>query len=106
MFGKIEFNLEQAIKRCERLEKDDFFDTAKANNRPGTKASVGGGSLYVENSDLAPQSLIREDDVEVYIRGVSYRNKVNKLVNKFMSRLKWMPLERRFEIFTLAVNKN
>jgi len=50
--------------------------------------------------------LIREDDVEVYIRGVSYRNKVNKLVNKFMSRLKWMPLERRFEIFTLAVNKN
>jgi hypothetical protein len=60
--------------------------------------------LYVENNELPPQSMIREDDIEVYIRGVSYRNKVNKLSNKFMSRLKWLPMERRFEVFTQAAN--
>lgn len=49
--------------------------------------------MYVEKFDLAPQSLIREDDIEVYIRGVSHRNKINKLVNKFMSRLKWLPMK-------------
>jgi hypothetical protein len=31
-----------------------------------------------------PQSLIREDDVEVYIRGVVYKNKVSRVVNKFI----------------------
>ena len=59
-------------------------------------------SLYVENIDMAPQSLIREDDIEIYTRAVSYRNKVSKLVNKFMSRLKWTPLQHRYTIFENA----
>jgi len=50
------------------------------------------GTLYVEKKDLKAQSLIREDDIEVYMRGVSYKNKVAKTVNKFMTRLKWIPL--------------
>ena len=59
--------------------------------------------MYVENFDLDPQSLIREDDIEVYIRGTSYRNKINKLVNKFMSRLKWLPMEQSYDILQQAV---
>ena len=58
--------------------------------------------MYVENFDLDPQSLIREDDIEVYIRGTSYRNKINKLVNKFMSRLKWLPMEQSYDILQQA----
>jgi hypothetical protein len=52
MYGKIEFNLEQAMKRHERLEQDDLFEQAKPQNRPSTKADLGGGALYVENFDL------------------------------------------------------
>lgn len=43
--------MENAIKRFERLDFEDGFDTAKPANRPNTKAKEG-GSLYVENSDL------------------------------------------------------
>jgi hypothetical protein len=53
---------------------------------------LGKGTLYVEKKDLRAQSLIREDDVEVYIRGVSYKNKVCKTVNKFLSRAKWISM--------------
>ena len=49
IYGKLEFNLEQAILRCERLEQEDFFDKL---NRPSTKSEHGGSALYVENFDL------------------------------------------------------
>ena len=52
---------------------------------------------------MEPQSLLREDDIEIYTRSVSYRNKVSKVVNKFMSRLKWMPMLHRYEIFEKAL---
>ena len=72
-------------------------------NRPNTKAELGEGSLYVENVDLKPQSLLREDDLEIYTRSVSYRNKVSKVVNKWMSRLKWLPMLHRFEVYERAI---
>ena len=59
--------------------------------------------MYVENVDLEPQSLIREDDILIYTRSCSYRNKVSKAVNKFMSRLKWLPMMHRFEIYEKAI---
>jgi len=34
---------------------------------------------------------------------VSYRNKVSKVVNKFMSRLKWLPMQHRYEIYEKAI---
>lgn len=45
------------------------------------------------------QSLIKEDDVEIFLRATTYRNKVSKVVNKFLSRLKWLPLQHRYDIF-------
>ena len=53
--------------------------------------------------DLEPQSLLREDDIEIFTRSVTYRNKVSKVVNKFMSRLKWVPMLHRYEIFEKAL---
>ena len=53
---------------------------------------LGMGTLYVENKELRAQSIIREDDIEVYLRDVTYRNKCSKVINKFMSRLKWSVL--------------
>ena len=63
IYGKLEYNLEQAIQRQERLERDDFYDVATPENRPSTKAAGGGSSLYDEKIDMAPQSIIREDDI-------------------------------------------
>lgn len=48
---------------------------------------------------MPPHSSIREDDIEVYLRHVTYAEKINKLLNKWLARLKWMPLTKRFEIF-------
>jgi hypothetical protein len=79
------------VLRNERLEQDDFYDQTSPENRPSTRSQAGGSALYVEKFDLSPSSLVREDDIEVYIRGVAHRNKINKLVNKYMSRLKWLP---------------
>jgi hypothetical protein len=62
--------------------------------------------LYVEHKDLKSQSLIREDDVEVQTRGITYKNKVSKTVNKFLSRLKWTPLEKRYDIYKRALRTN
>jgi len=75
----------------------------KCNERPSTKADFGGGALYVENFDIAPQSLIREDDIEVYLRATTYRNKINKVLNKFLSRAKWVPLKHKFSIYEQAI---
>jgi hypothetical protein len=55
---------------------------------------------------IKPQSLIREDDVEVYLRGTSYRGKLLKLMNKFLSRLKWLPLQSRYEVYESALIAN
>lgn len=54
IYGKLEFNLEQAMERLERLSQEDYFDKANPENRPSTKAELGQGALYVEKFDLAP----------------------------------------------------
>ena len=61
--------------------------------------------MYLEIKDLPPHSSIREDDIEVYLRHVTYAGKINKLVNKWLARLKWMPLSKRFEIFDKMADK-
>jgi hypothetical protein len=104
IYGKLEYNLEQAVNRQERLDQEDNYDKAKPELRPRTKSKEpGGSSLYVEKFDLKPQSLIREDDIEVYIRGVAHKNKLNKTVNKFISRLKWLPMLHKQTIYEGAV---
>lgn len=90
MFGKLELNIEQTMDRLDRLQQEDDFDKTKPENKPSTRSKEG-ISLYVENFETLPQSLIREDDIEVYLRGVTYLNKVNRSINKLIQRVKWMP---------------
>lgn len=55
IYGKLEYNLEQAMLRNERLEQEDHYDKANPANRPSTRTSEpGGSSLYVEKFDLTP----------------------------------------------------
>jgi hypothetical protein len=37
IYGKLEFNLEQATLRHERLEQDDYYDRASPASKPSTK---------------------------------------------------------------------
>jgi len=48
-------------------------------------------------------SIIRRDDIEVYLRSVTYDQRVNAQMSKFLARIKWLPLYRRFDIFIDAV---
>jgi hypothetical protein len=49
IYGKLEYNLEQAIQRNERLEQEDSWERAIPETRPSTRSSeTDGHSLYVE----------------------------------------------------------
>lgn len=78
---------------------DDYTLGMHPELRPTSKAKQNEGTLYVEIKDLPPQSAIRSDDIETYLRHITYTNKINKLVNKFMARLKWIPICNRYQIF-------
>jgi hypothetical protein len=90
-YAKWEYDMENAINRFERLDFDDGYEASKTFQRPNTRAKEG-GSLYVENTDLEPMSIIKQDDVEIYMRTVCYDQKINRVTSKFLARLKWLPL--------------
>ena len=50
-YGKLEYEMENAMNRADRLDAEDDFDSAPTFPRPNTKAKEG-GSLYVENTGL------------------------------------------------------
>jgi hypothetical protein len=105
LYGKLEFNLEQACSRHERLFQEDYYDSAKPENRPSTKADMDENALYIENFDIPAQSLIREDDIEVFVRATTYKNKLTKVVNKFICRLKWLAIESKYKVFECAITE-
>lgn len=75
------------------------------NLRPSSKSDQNDGTLYLEIKDLPPHSSIREDDIEIYLRHITYAEKINKLINKWVAGLKWMPLSNRYDIFDQMVDK-
>mgnify|MGYP006091531913 CR=1 FL=1 len=94
------------MKRGQRLEVDDDYTRGlHPELRPTSKAKKNEGTLYVEIKDLPAQSAIRADDIEVYLRHVAYAGKINKVVHKFLARLKWMPMCSRFEIFEAVADR-
>ena len=103
--GKLQQELDSAIQRYQRLAVDDEFSFANLTpqDRPSSMSRRSGGTLYVEIKDIPPQSAIRSDDLEVYMRHTAYSLKINKLVNKFIARLKWVALTQRFDIYDAAV---
>jgi hypothetical protein len=104
--SKLQWEIDNAVKRAQRLEVDDDYTLGMHPElRPTSKAKKNEGTLYVEIKDLPAQSAIRSDDIEVYTRHVAYSGKINKVVNKFMSKLKWMPMCSRFDIFEAMINQ-
>ena len=104
--SKLQWEVDNSIKRAQRLSVDDDYTLGlHPELRPTSKAKKNEGTLYVEIKDLPAQSCIRSDDIETYMRHITYDNKINKLVNKFIARLKWLPLSRRYDVFESVVHK-
>ena len=104
--SKLQWEIDNSIKRAQRLAVDDDFTLGlQPELRPTSKAKKNEGTLYVEIKDLPAQSCIRSDDIEVYARHITYEGKINKLVNKFIAKLKWLPMSQRYEVFESVVGK-
>ena len=90
--SKIQFELENAVKRYQRLTGVDHFLTA---DRPQQKE----GSSYADDGDRPPISAIRADDIDVYLRTITYEEAITRNTERFIQRAKWIPNGQRFKIF-------
>jgi len=98
-YSKIQFELENAIKRCQRLEGEDHFSTPdKRPQRLETNGDIVRDDINVES--LPKQSALRLDDLDVYNRIVTYEEKCARGATKFINKAKWAPLSHRFDVYT------
>ncbi len=87
----------------DRLSQDDNFGTPSLNRPiPATRDDKDPSKvkpLYEEKEDPVTCSSIREDDVEAYLRIQTYRSKLFRNFDKFITELIWLPYFSRFEIY-------
>jgi hypothetical protein len=62
-------------------------------------AGKEGTLLYVEAPGKYVNSVIRQDDIEVYLRLETYRSKLFRLSEKLVDSIKWLPYSHRFDIW-------
>jgi len=106
MVGRLQKEFDSAIQRTERLAVDDAYDYAvdPEGKRPQpTSGEADGGRsgtlLYVEAPERSVNSVVRLDDVEVYLRIQSYRSRLYRLPEKLAVAIRWLPYSRRFDIW-------
>lgn len=68
-YTKIQFEMENCIKRCQRLDGDDHF------THPDKLPKEDLGS-YEGYEDKPATSALRPDDIEIYLRCVTYEEKI------------------------------
>ena len=90
-YSKIQFELENSVKRFGRLDGEDHFQSTE---RP----TPGEHSSYENVKEKPPLSALRADDIDVYLRCITYEDKVSRIAEKFVRKAKWLPLTHRFEI--------
>jgi hypothetical protein len=98
-YSKLQFELENSIKRWQRLDGEDHF--ANPEPRPQRKEPNGDISkddLLVEK--LPKYCALRVDDLDVYTRITGYEEKCARAAEKFVNRAKWVPMSHRFEIYS------
>jgi hypothetical protein len=106
MIGRLQKELDSAMQRTERLVVEDAYDYAidPEGRRPQpTSAEADGGRpgtlLYVEAPEKSINSVVRLDDVEVYLRIQTYRSRLFRLPEKLSTAIRWLPYTRRFDIW-------
>lgn len=87
-YSKIQFELENSVKRVQRLEGEDHFSSKE--KRPQRLEPNGEVTIDDLNAEELPKHCaIREDDLDVYTRIVSYEEKCHRAVDRFVNRAKW-----------------
>ena len=100
-YSKLQFELENSIKRYQRLEGEDHFATdLKRPQRLEPNGEIMLEDLHAES--IPKHNSLRLDDLDVYTRIASYEEKCNRAAQRFINRAKWAPLSHRFDIFTQA----
>jgi hypothetical protein len=79
--------------------RDGQFKKPKVKGEKGPDGEEFKNGLYTESQRKDPLSCLRIDDFEIYLRASSYELKLFRPVEKFISRLKWMPLAKSMEMF-------
>jgi hypothetical protein len=94
--SKIQFEQENCVKRFQRLDGADHF-----GSRLDLEADASSG--YSAAQPLEPQSALRADDIEVYLRYLTHDEQVTRMAEKFAHRAKWAPVQHRFDIYKESV---
>ena len=81
------------MKRCQRLDGDDHF---KNPHRPQMSATE-----VIE--EKPPSSTLRADDIDVYLRLITYEEKITRLADVFVNKVKWVPLTKRYDIYKQSI---
>lgn len=74
----------------------------KPKGKGGRDEEEGGefsNSLYTESHRKDPLSCLRMDDFEIYLRCQTYDLKLNRAIEKFISRVKWLPISAGLDVF-------
>ena len=99
---------DSSYNRTERLQIEDSYDSAvnPLEKRPqpisSDKNEIGQEEttlLYNEKPEKSINSVIRLDDVEVYLRIQTYREKLFRHAQKLANGVKWLPYSRRWGIW-------
>ena len=97
-YSKIQFELENCVKRFGRLDGEDHFESPK-------RATAEERSSHADVKDKPPLSALRADDIDVYLRCITYEEKITRWVEKILAKAKWLPLTHRFEIYSASIEE-
>lgn len=113
-YGRLEYEIENCLRRYERLTQKDGFEEVKEGKteRPQTAEINNLGDkdksfveLMQEKEDKItdrskePISCLRVDDFEIYLRIQAYHTKLYRPIMKFVARAKWIPMRKSIDIF-------
>ena len=102
IYGRVEYEIENAMKRFERLEQKDGYAEVRDGKikRPQTQEinDLNKGDRIEQAQEKEdrlgdrtrdPVSCIRMDDFEIYLRIQTYHQKLFRPIEKFIARGKW-----------------
>ena len=105
------YQQQMAIERYERLRMEDCFDkgsnsSSKSAIPPAAyyrpKMSPEIMEIYKEGAIQVDHSMIRPDDVEVYLRIILDHNKKTRPIRRLSQCIKWLPMSYGREIFMMS----
>lgn len=95
----IHSQIEDSISRYERLRYNEEYDNTRVRPSPKTE---DGTNLFHEEPVIAFSS-ISKDDLKVYINDQVDELKAKRHLNRFLSRLNWLWVNRRIDIWKSSI---